>query len=62
LVQQSIRGNVVSAGPEAKDLSLADLWLIVRKRRFLVLSITFGLAILAGLAGWYRGNRYTASG
>jgi succinoglycan biosynthesis transport protein ExoP len=61
-VQQLIRSKQVSAGPEAKDFSLTDLWLVIRKRRVLLLSMALGCALLALAAGLYRGKRYTATG
>jgi succinoglycan biosynthesis transport protein ExoP len=61
-VQQAIRSKIVSAGPEAKDLSLSDLWVVVRKRRVLLLCIAVGLALVAATAGMIRGKRYTATG
>jgi polysaccharide biosynthesis transport protein len=61
LVQHSSRGKIVPATPESKELSLVDLWLVVRKRRALLLCMSLGLAGLAALAGWVRGNRYTAT-
>ncbi|MGC2301506.1 MAG: polysaccharide biosynthesis tyrosine autokinase [Acidobacteriaceae bacterium] len=61
-MQQLIRSKQVSAGPEAKDFSLTDLWLVIRKRRTLLLSMSLGCAVLALAAGLYRGKRYTATG
>ncbi|MGC2618512.1 MAG: Wzz/FepE/Etk N-terminal domain-containing protein, partial [Acidobacteriaceae bacterium] len=61
-MQQAIRSKIVSAGPEAKDLSLSDLWVVIRKRRVLLLCIAVGLAVLAATAGIIRGKRYTATG
>ena len=49
-------------GPEAKDLSLTDLWLIIRKRRVLLISLALGAALLGGAMGLMRGKRYTATG
>jgi polysaccharide biosynthesis transport protein len=62
LVQHSTRGKIVPATPEAKELSLVDLWLVVRKRRVLLLCMSLGLAGVAALAGWIRGYRYTGTG
>lgn len=61
-MQPSIRGKIVSAVPETKDISLTDVWLLIRKRRLLLLVLAFGLAALAITAGLVRGKRYTASG
>ena len=61
-MQQLIRSKPVSAAPEAKELSLIDLWLIIRKRRVLLLCIALGSAVLAGTLGLIRGKRYTATG
>jgi uncharacterized protein involved in exopolysaccharide biosynthesis len=61
-VQQLVRGKVVSAGSEAKDLSLAELWLVIRKRRVFLVSMALGFAMLAALAGVVRGKRYSATG
>jgi polysaccharide biosynthesis transport protein len=60
-VQHSTRGKIVPATPESKELSLVDLWLVIRKRRVLLLCMALGLAGLAALAGWIRGYRYTAN-
>jgi uncharacterized protein involved in exopolysaccharide biosynthesis len=49
-------------GPAKEDLVLTDLWLIVRKRRYLIIGAALGLALLTALAGLYRGKRYTATG
>lgn len=61
-MQHSSRGKSVPTAPESKELSLVDLWLVVRKRRVLILCMSLGLAGLAALAGWIRGDRYTATG
>jgi succinoglycan biosynthesis transport protein ExoP len=61
-LQQSSRGTQIPPPQESKELSLADLWLIVRKRRSLLLACAVGLAFLAAAADIYRGNRYTATG
>jgi capsular exopolysaccharide synthesis family protein len=61
-VQQLIRSKQVSAVPEAKDVSLTDLWLVIRKRRVLLVSMALGIGLLAAAAGFVRGKRYTATG
>jgi polysaccharide biosynthesis transport protein len=61
-VQPTIRGKIVSATPETKDISLHDLWLVIRKRRILLVCMAVGLAALAVTAGLVRGKRYSASG
>jgi succinoglycan biosynthesis transport protein ExoP len=61
-LQQSNRATNVALGPAKEDLVLTDLWLIVRKRRFLIASMAIGLALLAGALGLYRGKKYTATG
>lgn len=40
---------------------MSELWLVMRKRRVLLLVMALGLAALAVAAGLYRGNRYTAT-
>ncbi|MGB6132540.1 MAG: polysaccharide biosynthesis tyrosine autokinase [Acidobacteriaceae bacterium] len=61
-MQHSIRGKVVSPAPETRELSLADLWLVIRKRRVLLLSLAIGAGLLAFGFGIKRGDRYTATG
>ncbi len=61
-MQQLVRGKLVSAGPEAKDLSLTELWLVIRKRRVFLLGMALGFAVLAAAAGLIRGKRYSATG
>jgi polysaccharide biosynthesis transport protein len=61
-VQHSTRGKVVPATPESKELSLVDLWLVIRKRRVLLLCMSLGLAGVAALGGWIYGYRYTGHG
>jgi polysaccharide biosynthesis transport protein len=61
-VQQLIRSKQVSAVAEARDVSLADLWLVMRKRRVLLVSLALGVGLLAATVGFWRGKRYTATG
>ena len=61
-MQPTVRGKMVSATPETKDISLHDLWLVIRKRRILLIGMALGLAALAMTAGLVRGKRYTATG
>lgn len=61
-MQQLIRGKIASASPDTKDISLTDLWLVIRKRRVLLLVTALGLAVLAAAYGVVRGKKYTASG
>ncbi len=49
-------------GSAKEDLVLTDLWLIVRKRRWLLAATAISLALLTFAAGMYRGKRYTATG
>jgi succinoglycan biosynthesis transport protein ExoP len=41
---------------------LADLWLVIRKRRVLLAVMALGLAALGVLGGYVHGKRYTAGG
>ncbi len=52
----------MTPGPEAKDLSLADLWIVIRKRRLLLLAAALGSAVLAFALGIHHGKRYMATG
>jgi capsular exopolysaccharide synthesis family protein len=61
-LQQSTRATNAALAPAKEDLVLTDLWLIVRKRRFLILGLALGLALLTVLVGLYRGKKYTATG
>ena len=60
-MQHSTRGKLVSA-PETKDLSLLDLWLVIRKRRILLVCFAIGAAALGFAFGVMRGKEYTATG
>lgn len=61
-MQPPIRATNVALGPTKEDLVLTDLWLIVRKRRWLLAGTAIGLALLTFAAGVYRGKKYTATG
>jgi len=61
-LQQSTRATNVLLAPAKEDLVLTDLWLIVRKRRILLVSMALGLSLLTVLVGLYRGKMYTATG
>jgi succinoglycan biosynthesis transport protein ExoP len=61
-LQPPIRATNVALGPTKEDLVLTDLWLIVRKRRWLLAGTAIGLALLTFAAGVYRGKKYTATG
>ena len=45
-----------------QEVVLADLWLVLRKRRILIASVALGMALLAMLYGAVRGKLYTATG
>ncbi len=61
-MEQSTNATNVALTPQKEDLVLTDLWLIVRKRRFLILGCALGIGLLGVLAGIYRGKMYKASG
>jgi len=61
-LQQSTRATNVALGPAKEDIVLTDLWLIVRKRRWVLIGMSLGLALLTMLLGLYRGKMYTATG
>jgi polysaccharide biosynthesis transport protein len=61
-LQQSTRATNASLPPAKDDLVLTDLWLIVRKRKYLLIGIALGLALLTAAFGLYRGKMYTATG
>jgi len=43
-------------------MSLTDLWLVIRKRRMLLLGMALGVGLLAAMVGLIRGKKYTATG
>jgi capsular exopolysaccharide synthesis family protein len=57
-----MRSKPVSASPETKDVSLTDLWLVVRKRRALLVAMALGVGVLAAGRGFLHGKWYTATG
>lgn len=61
-MQQPTRATNVSLAPAKEDLVLTDLWLIVRKRRWLLAGVAVGLSLLTAALGLYRGKMYTATG
>ncbi len=61
-MQQLTRAKQISVVPETKDVSLTDLWLVIRKRRVLLLSMALGVGLLAAAGGLFRGKKYTAAG
>ncbi len=61
-MEQSTNATNISLNPHKEDLVLTDLWLIVRKRRILILTCALGIGLLGALAGIYRGKMYKASG
>jgi polysaccharide biosynthesis transport protein len=61
-LQPSTRATNVALSPPKEDLVLTDLWLIVRKRKYLLVGVALGLALLTTLMGLYRGKMYTATG
>ncbi|MGA8528163.1 MAG: GumC family protein, partial [Acidobacteriaceae bacterium] len=61
-MQQLMRSKQVSAAPESKDVSLTDLWLVIRKRRVLLAVMAVGVGLLAAGRGFLHGKWYTAAG
>lgn len=61
-MQTSVRGKLVSASAESKNVSFSDLWLVIRRHRLLLTCITLAAAVLGVTAGLVRGKRYTATG
>ncbi len=61
-MQQSPSTDEVSLAPSKQELALTDLWLVVRKRRILLLTLSLGGAFLAVLLGYLGGKEYTATG
>ncbi|MGA8530239.1 MAG: GumC family protein, partial [Acidobacteriaceae bacterium] len=61
-MQPTIRGKIVSTTPETKDISLHDLWLVVRKRRIMLIALALGMSALAVTWVLMRGKSYTATG
>jgi capsular exopolysaccharide synthesis family protein len=61
-LQHSTRGTNASLAPAKDDLVLTDLWLIVRKRRWVIAGVALGLGLVCVALGLYRGKMYTATG
>ena len=61
-MQQSTHATNASPLHGKEDLVLTDLWLIVRKRRWLIAGVAVGLAFLTAVIGLSRGKMYTATG
>jgi capsular exopolysaccharide synthesis family protein len=61
-LSQSTGGNDSFPTPSKQDLTLTDLWLIVRKRRVLLVAVALGAAVLAVAYGYFKGEQYTATG
>ncbi len=61
-MQHSLRGKIVSPGAESRDISLSELWLVIRKRRVLLAIFALGCAAVFAAGGILHGKRYTATG
>ena len=61
-MQPSTHSTNLSLAPVRQELGLADLWLVIRKRRILLVCISLSMAILAAGYGVKRGKQYTAVG
>lgn len=61
-MSQPTRGNDSFPAPPKQDLTLTDLWLIIRKRRVLLASFALGVSVLAVAYGYHHGKQYTATG
>ena len=61
-MQQLIRGKQVSVTTESREVSLTDLWLVIRKRRVLLAGMALGVGLLAVGWGYMHGKWYTATG
>ena len=57
-----MRSKQISAAPESKDVSLTDLWLVIRKRRVLLAVMAVSVGLLAAGRGFLHGKWYTAAG
>jgi len=61
-LQPSVRSTNLTLAPGKQELVLSDIWLVIRKRRLLLMAFSLGIALLAGLYGVMRGKQYTATG
>lgn len=63
-MQQSINTTGTTAGTTAgtgkQDFTLTDLWLVIRKRRWMLVLIALGTMLFFAGRGMYRGKEYTA--
>jgi capsular exopolysaccharide synthesis family protein len=57
-----MRATNVSLTPAKEELVLTDLWLIIRKRRYLLAGMAVGIGLLAAAYGVHKGKVYTAKG
>jgi capsular exopolysaccharide synthesis family protein len=61
-LSQSTSGNDSLPSSSKQDFALTDLWLIVRKRRVLLITFALGVSALAVAFGYLKGEQYTATG
>lgn len=61
-MQQANRSNNLSLAPTRQEVALSDLWLILRKRRSLILALSVIAMLVAGSASYLKGKSYTAKG
>jgi len=61
-LQPSARSTNLTLAPGKQELVLSDIWLVIRKRRLLLVAFSLGVALLVGLYGVLRGKQYTATG
>jgi polysaccharide biosynthesis transport protein len=61
-LQPTTRNPQTGAPPGKDDLVLTDLWLVVRKRKWLLAGVALGMGLLAVAFGVFRGKTYTATG